>query len=523
MKGLQKLIMISMGLLLTYSEAISQIDPNAFGFYKEALIFSQRNLGGSARFQSIGGVQISLGGDISSSLSNPAGLGFFNKSEFSISPALNFNNAEADYFETITRDSKTKFNISNVGIILHRPIDEDYTIGGFKGGSFGITLTKTNDFNKRINYESSDAPFDFYSFILPNINTGNDNLFTDLAFEAFLIDPFPEQINNGDTTFIYGYIDSPTDPDGTIAEDVNGDPIIFPSFPANLTETITTRGAEYQLTIAYGANFNDRIYIGANIGFLTLDYRKKRIYRETRTDGVLDEFSLEENLDINGSGVNGAFGIIVRPINQMTFGFSLITPTLYTLDDEFEAALVSNFNENYIYPGNNSTLGEQAVFSDIFISNYELRTPLRLAGGATFFFGKNGFISGDLEWINFSNSQLSSEDFNTNGDNRTIENIYQSSFNFRVGGEYRYSIFRLRGGFAHFGDPFEIETVVDRDVTNITVGAGIKLPSFYLDLGLVNSYYDSSVSPYTLIDGTSPTATVENNKLSAIISAGFTF
>ena len=77
-----------MGFLQPSNNAFGQIDPNAFGFYNEALRFSQRSFGGTARIIGLGGAQVSLGGDISSALSNPAGLGFYNKSEVVFSPAI---------------------------------------------------------------------------------------------------------------------------------------------------------------------------------------------------------------------------------------------------------------------------------------------------------------------------------------------------------------------------------------------------------------------------------------------------
>jgi hypothetical protein len=59
--------------------------------------FSQPNTFGSARFQGMAGVNTALGADVSSIAGNPAGLGFFRKSEWSISAGLNFAAARADY------------------------------------------------------------------------------------------------------------------------------------------------------------------------------------------------------------------------------------------------------------------------------------------------------------------------------------------------------------------------------------------------------------------------------------------
>ncbi|HEU5290319.1 MAG TPA: long-chain fatty acid transporter, partial [Cyclobacteriaceae bacterium] len=72
----------------------------AQGFVENALLFSRTKPGGSARIQAMGGAQIALGGDFSSALSNPAGLGMYNRSEITFSPGLNFYNTDAEHLGT---------------------------------------------------------------------------------------------------------------------------------------------------------------------------------------------------------------------------------------------------------------------------------------------------------------------------------------------------------------------------------------------------------------------------------------
>ncbi|HLU88187.1 MAG TPA: hypothetical protein VKZ51_00035, partial [Cyclobacteriaceae bacterium] len=52
------------------------------GYFEDALRYSQYRSSGSARIMGIAGTQNSLGGDISNIHANPAGLGFFQRSEF---------------------------------------------------------------------------------------------------------------------------------------------------------------------------------------------------------------------------------------------------------------------------------------------------------------------------------------------------------------------------------------------------------------------------------------------------------
>ncbi len=461
----------------------------------------------------MGGAQVALGGDLSSALSNPAGLGFYNRSEFSFSPSLNFANSDSEFLGTITSDSKANFNFSNIGAVINKG-QSDLGERGFKGGSFGISLTKTADFNNRVTYETNNPTTDLFDVILTDLNDGFDTNLTDMAFNAFLVDQFPVVDANQDTSFVFGYIDS-------FYTQLNPDSIVIvPVFPILQTETITTRGAQYQLSLSYGANFNDKVYLGASIGMVALNYREQRAYREFRDDGVLDDFTVRDDVDITGSGVNLTLGAIIRPIDQLTLGVSFISPTFYNLEEVYAGSIVANFN-NYVYSPE-LTLTQEIAESDIFLSNYSLRTPWKINGGLAYFFGKNGFITADVEWVDYTKNHLNSNDFSTTGDNRTINSLYKSVLNYRAGAEYRYDIFRFRGGYAFTADPYEGDGI-DRSISSISFGGGIRLKNFYVDLGFVNSWNKSTASPYTLVDGTGPVANIDNNIFSAVTTVGFNF
>ncbi|HSI90897.1 MAG TPA: hypothetical protein VK927_07240 [Adhaeribacter sp.] len=64
----------------------------------DALRYSRTDFGGTARVQALGGAQTALGADISNTTVNPAGLGLYRRSEFSITPSLSFNNAESTLY-----------------------------------------------------------------------------------------------------------------------------------------------------------------------------------------------------------------------------------------------------------------------------------------------------------------------------------------------------------------------------------------------------------------------------------------
>ncbi|MEM9337824.1 MAG: hypothetical protein AAGA66_03795 [Bacteroidota bacterium] len=113
---------IVLGLALSTGIGMSNAQP-ALGYYQDALLFSQTStsFGSTARIQSIGGAQTSLGGDLSSISSNPAGLGFFNRSVFSSSMALDVIAADTEYFGESESRSKTNFNLPNLGVFFNFP------------------------------------------------------------------------------------------------------------------------------------------------------------------------------------------------------------------------------------------------------------------------------------------------------------------------------------------------------------------------------------------------------------------
>src|SRR5689334_8367256 len=104
----------------------------AQSYPETALLFSRTQAAGSARIQGMGGAQTALGGDYSSALSNPAGLGMYNRSEFTFSPGLSFYNTKAGYDTRSTdihnptvKESMTKFNIPGISFVLNVPKEKN--------------------------------------------------------------------------------------------------------------------------------------------------------------------------------------------------------------------------------------------------------------------------------------------------------------------------------------------------------------------------------------------------------------
>lgn len=497
-------ILVLMLCALCFSSAYSQS-----GYFEDAYRFSQYRPAGSARLMAVGGTQWSLGGDVSNIAGNPAGLGFFRTSEANIS--LGFSNwgVDTEFVNQKKNYATTNFSLPNVSYVMANP-KSDFNKNAFKGGAFGISIQRIANFNTEYGFYS-DQPgktsiIDFYlqdAFGRSENDVGNFGL-TGLAYNTYQIGPA-------------------FDKDGNVIEGeyvgINGDEAPFQD------ENIVQEGSSNQFSFAYGANFNHKFFVGGSVGIRSLNFSSKKVYNEEFNAGPLINSSLQENLYINGAGMNLNLGLIYKPVDHVNLGFTFQTPTWYALNEEYDAVTFANY-DNYTYEPENKVLGEESAFTDIIVSSYNLNTPLRIGGGATVFFNKNGFISADVDWVDYSASRLKSNDFDEGPDNTAIQSNYSSTLNFRAGAEYKINMLRLRAGYAMYGDPIA-NSDFDRSTQQISGGIGVKFNRLAIDFALVNQKYNTLYSSYQVLDlqgnNTGPVTTVKNSITNGVLSLSLSF
>ncbi len=482
------------------------------GYFEDAYRFSRSNPSGSARIVGIGGTQWSLGGDVSNIAGNPAGLGFFRTSEASLSLGYSDWKVDTRYLGQNESYNTTNFSLPNLSYVMASPKGE-LESGSFKGGAFGFSFQRIANFNTEYGYFSNElgesSIIDFYlqdAFGIPESQIENYGL-TGLAYQTYQINP--------------------------VAFDEDGEPIDNPStydsfvlgFPFQ-DENIAQEGSANQITFSYGANFNHKFFVGGSLGIRTLSFSSFKTYNEEFIDQPLINSSLRENLFINGAGVNVNLGLIYKPIDYLNLGFIFQSPTWYGLNEEYEAGMTANY-DNYYFEQEDVTLGRQEAITDLIISNYGLNTPLKIGGGATFFIGKNGFISADVDWVDYSAAKINSNDFDEGPDNEVINDIYASTINFRIGGEAKLDIFRLRAGYAYFGDPYTNSPGYDQSTQQISGGFGVRINAFSIDFSMVNQQYNALYRSYQVLDENGvnygPLTELENSITSGILTFGFNF
>ncbi len=539
-------LFISAWIFLSIPFTLAQQITGALSYHELAFMFSDYRYTGSARIQGLGNTQISLGGDISSALANPAGLGFYNRSEFSITPSYNIISTDGNFLGTSTTSSLGKFNIDNFGIVICK-VKDDATPGSWRGGSFGISISKTNEFNSKVQYQGMNPNNDILDYYVQDANRQNvdSDLLTGTtfgAFDTYLLSEFVDgYVNGNDTTYIPFY-------NRTFFSE-------FPSesFPTNQAEIITTSGSQNQVNLSYGGNFNDRVYIGFTLGVPSVKYRILREYSELYpglSSDIVDNILLTEDLYTDGIGINGTFGIIARPINQLTLGFSIITPTAFAMsenyyyrtDADYFTFDLDNYGD-YFDANYDLIVNDQADFTSFYEDNatvnqhsyeeesqlnYTITTPMRINGGLSFFFSKNGFISADIEYVNYSNMKVTSNEGDLSANNQTIRELYSSTLNYRLGAEWRLNTIRVRGGYEMRGNPYNSDEL-DLASNSISGGVGFRSAKFFSDLGVIYTTSENKYAPYILENPNNeaylqtPIVDVTRNNMNVVLSLGIFF
>lgn len=553
MKAIKSLtISVWIIMAFTITSAYAQMVPGASDYHEQALLFSRYEYTGTARIQGIGGVQMSLGGDLSSAMSNPAGLGFYNRSEASFTPSIGVLNSDANYVGSNVSSTKTTFNFDNLGVVFNKTKSRD-NLNFLQSRSFAISYSKINDFNNNIEYAGDNTKNNIVDYAIQDAYDQGyptvDNLtgFAYDAYQAYLISEYFDAFQNGnDTTYSYFY-------DRTFFSE-------FPTenFPTHQTERIESRGSQNQVSFAYGGNIEDRFYFGLNVGVLSVDYQTTKYYDEIYPEGDIGHsLFLTETLDVEGLGINATLGVIARPINSLLIGASFVTPSAYNLNEYYTNNMTVNYNsfnfgdyndyftanegyftnnrgDDYLYTGTDydagTTISEQSLDQLNSELTYNLTTPWRINGGLTYFIGKSGFISGDVEYVDYSSMKVRAQkddEISLESQNDIIKASYGSALNWNVGSEIRLNEFRIRAGFAYYASPYANGRQSDNNRYNISLGGGMRTKKFFVDLAVVNKYYESDYAPYTL-DGSAdflqtPYASITNSNLNVVVSGGFFF
>jgi long-subunit fatty acid transport protein len=467
----------------------------------DAVRYSFLDPGGTARTAGVGGAIGALGADFSVLSTNPAGLAAFRRSEFTFTPTLDRSTVDAllnGENNFMREQQKNNFNFNNLGLVFaSRPVSSGWTVS-----AFGIGLNRMANFHQDAYFEgvSEGSITDRWLEESQGLTTDElDGFETGVAYEGEAIyQPDP----NDNTLYASDF------PENT---------------PVSKSQLIKRKGAISELVFSLAGNYQDRLLIGATMGVPFLNYEETKIYEEKDETGDIDFFedlTYTERLQTTGAGINLKLGLIYR-LNQMVrLGLAFHTPTGLGLTDNFSTEV----NYNYTLDGT-AYSGNAASPDGSF--EYRLRTPWRFIGSGGLVFGKSGFISAEVEWLDYTNARFnfnqttSSEDIAYEQElNDLINNELESALNIRLGGEFAYELFRLRGGVSFLGAPFA-EGIDPTDT--VSLGAGIRGENVFLDLAYRRLVAKSDYAPYLTTAAPQPVVNFDDVRDRFMLTLGFKF
>ena len=425
---------------------------------EDALRYSRIFNSGTARCQGLGGAFGAVGGDFSSITTNPAGLGFYSSSEFTISPFLRLANSSSTFNTETNTDNHLNLGMENLGLVFHLS-GNSKSNSGFRGFNVGFGVNRENDFNNRIFMEGTNNKNSLltkYADVLNNTSGGITG--------QEIMDQYPFDIGLAyDANLIY--YDS-------VNHKYKND---APNGGVIQSKIVTTSGSINEYDFAFGANYNDRLYFGITIGVPVINYNENSQYKEVKNDTAIHYFrSMIYNsyLETSGTGINLKVGLIYRPANWVRIGAAFHTPTYYgNMKDRWSSDISSTFD----------TLANRSSYSPLGSFEYQLITPLRAVGSVAFFIGKIGLISAEYEYVNYSKASFSASDASFSDVNKEIKNSYKTPINLRFGTEWRIERFRIRGGFGYYGSPYQ-SSINTSEMYVASLGWGYRGKHFFVDM-----------------------------------------
>lgn len=456
----------------------------------DVLRYSSQYVLGTARFTGLGGAMGALGGDMSATHINPASIGLYRFGDVSFSPTMEFNVIGSEVNGNTFSADNNKLVINNAGFVLANETNDPY----WKAINFGVSYNRMNTFNDNLNIRST----------MPVQNS----LMQDFAKEAngFAVDDLSE-FSAG--LAYQGYVIDLLD---TISNLYDGR-----AYTGDLTQTQNAeRGGRLSETaLNFGANYNDKVYIGASLNFQSPYYKSRVETTETPLDvdnTDLVSYTYTESLETSGLGFNFKIGGIVKGGKYLRFGASVQTPTTFTLTDNYRTSLTSTLRDP------SETLNSQSSLS---VFEYRVRTPWRFMGSVAGIIGKKALVSFQYEFADFSSGSLkNSSSYGSKADftdsNDAISRLFTSSNVFRAGAEYRITNeFYGRAGFAYFTNPNKGNEFTSADLNRYQYsgGLGYRAASWNIDL----TYQLAQFQEIYRTNFSAPHITTLSNDLSSII------
>ncbi len=470
----------------------------------DALRYSNIFANGDARFTAMGGAFGALGGNISTLHVNPAGIGLYRSSEMSFSTLFTNEKNKSSYNDTYTTATKHKFQVGNGGVVVTSNFLNMPRGRAWKFMQFGVSVNQLKNFHNVVHINGNNditSISDMFADMANGTNvtdiennTGNNYSF-DLkpAWDSYMINLEP-----GEDDLYYGAA-----PVGTLEQD----------------KVISSWGSLYEVALAFGANYNDRFYIGASLGFPVLDYNEVSTFNEYASGDIPEttyrSAEVRDVLNTRATGINFKLGIIFKANDFLRFGAAIHTPTYYpTMQDEWDTKFTTRWDAE--------PTTEQAEPDKMGFYEYNFTTPLRAIGSVAFVVQKFGLISLDYEYVDYSAARFDANDYAFTDENDDIRTLFKPTSNIRLGTEWKFANFSFRGGYGYYGSPFE-NNGNDGSSSSYSLGFGYRESNFFFDAAWLLRDTDTDHYLYGYNGTTTNPASINSKHSRVVLTVGMRF
>ncbi|MFN8321121.1 MAG: outer membrane protein transport protein [Chitinophagales bacterium] len=453
---------------------------NGQSYADEALMFAQTSVSGTARSIGSAGAYGSVGADLGCVTINPAGLGLYRSSDFSLTPAIMLDRRNSDFLSNKDQGGVNKFFINQAGFSFTKLFNKEKKATDFSFSStrlnaitFALNYQRQNMFHQLIQWDGTNNFISAVSAYTDYLNATNKPLTPDnypvemvLAYDAGLITY---------DTILAQYVSR-----------VNK--------PVRQSGDMILGGAADQIDAAIGGNVNDKFYFGAGVGFSILSYSFRNRFNEideSNSTSNFQDYNVDAALRTSGFGLHAKFGIIYRPASWVRLGVSYQIPTFYNLTENYSVGLLANFDTTYY----GQTLSSYPL-------KYKLRTPMKGTISTSFYLKEFGFLSVDYEFQNLGSSRFYfGKDYQSYTDavNANEKKVYNFCHTIRAGIEAAYKTLRLRAGYAYSTTPYKKDYYnkqYPESIQQISAGLGYRGKRFYVDFTYLINLQKEIIYPY---------------------------
>jgi len=341
-----------------------------------------------------------------------------------------------------------------------------------------------------------------------------------------------------DPDYYYRYIAATEGFSQTDQKDQYGNYIydIFLGGPLNQSYGRKVTGGKTDAVLNLGFNFNNKFYLGANLGITSLNYDYDEYFKEAAVDPsdfridyeggstYFTDYRNRYSYSAEGAGVYGKIGFIALPVEGLRIGAAIQTPTTLFIDEIWRQSTDVHY-ENSSYDGDATS--PEGNFS------YRLRTPYRANAGIAYTFMGMALISADYEMTDYSAMKFMNREGGWSDSfdsvNSDIANGMGISHSVRVGAEVKPTPeFAIRAGYNFTTVPeYQGSLTLNDKLNSFSVGVGYSSKgSFFADLAArYMAFSDEYISPYAdyLDDFASPMILNKRDRYDITATIGWRF